>query len=533
MKVFKQFSLIFLLLTSLLLVSSSSCGSMMTPLSGAEAAALLVGSDSLGQPVSVQEIDTDAGAISSPEVENQPIRRLQRPEEYPLKLQDPRILYQAQPGDTLNAVAARFGVAPEEIVSSHPIVESGFIAAGQYLKIEDGLTNTTPDIQLLPDGEVVYSPSASDFDIQAYAEQGGGYLTTFEEFVPYFKDAEGWEVIEYVARTFSINPRLLFSLLEYNSHWVFGWPETDDQEEYPLGIINAGLPDLNPQVVFAAKQISEGYYGWRAGTLTELTFKDGSTMRLAPTLNAGTVGLMQFLSKITTQEDFLAVIDPENGLMALHTEMFGDPWQRAAETAPLLPDDLTQPEMILPFVEDELWFYSSGPHPAWSEVGSNAALDFTPQINDGLRCTPVEESVVASASGIITHLSSGLLYLDLDGDGDPHTGWVLLYLHLDWSDVDGLAVGMNVEQGQVLGHPSCLRGQATNTHIHIARMYNGEWMAAGGAVPFNLSGWEAHDGPEIYDGTMTREGEELIACFCGWKEAQLSRECEEDIFSVP
>jgi hypothetical protein len=97
--------------------------------------------------------------------------------------------------------------------------------------------------------------------------------------------------------------------------------------------------------------------------------------------------------------------------------------------------------------------------------------------------------------------------LDLDGDGKEQTGWVLFYLHVN--PVGSLHVGKWVDQGDLLGHPSCEGGRATGTHLHIARKYNGEWIAADGPIPFELSGWQAHEGDEPYEGYMTR-GEEII-----------------------
>lgn len=76
--------------------------------------------------------------------------------------------------------------------------------------------------------------------------------------------------------------------------------------------------------------------------------------------------------------------------------------------------------------------------------------------------------------------------LDLDGDGDEHTGWVILYLHL--GKTEQIQPGMLVKTGDPIGHPSCEGGSATGTHIHIARKYNGEWIPAYGALPFNLEG---------------------------------------------
>ena len=51
-----------------------------------------------------------------------------------------------------------------------------------------------------------------------------------------------------------------------------------------------------------------------------------------------------------------------------------------------------------------------------------------------------------------------------------------------------------MDEGDHIGHPSCEGGRAVGTHLHIARKYNGEWVGAGGALPFVLSGWTTHEG---------------------------------------
>ena len=97
--------------------------------------------------------------------------------------------------------------------------------------------------------------------------------------------------------------------------------------------------------------------------------------------------------------------------------------------------------------------------------------------------------------------------LDLDGDGYEQTGWVVIYLHL--ADQGRIPTGTRVELDDQLGHPSCERGDNTGTHVHIARKYNGEWLAADGAIPFVLSGWETHAGERNYKGHLTN-GEQII-----------------------
>jgi hypothetical protein len=57
--------------------------------------------------------------------------------------------------------------------------------------------------------------------------------------------------------------------------------------------------------------------------------------------------------------------------------------------------------------------------------------------------------------------------------------------------------------GDNIGHPSCEGGVANATHVHIARKYNGEWIAADGPLPFNLDGWVSSGGGREYDGYLT------------------------------
>ncbi len=128
----------------------------------------------------------------------------------------PPILYYTQAGDTLPAVAVRFGVLPEEITYPEPVPQSGLINAGKLLIIPNRLDQTGPADLLLPDSEIVFSPSALDFDLNGTIRQAGGYLSTYREYL-----ADGWksggEVIYKVAIENSINPRLLFGVAGISS----------------------------------------------------------------------------------------------------------------------------------------------------------------------------------------------------------------------------------------------------------------------------------------------------------------------------
>ncbi|MGB7095753.1 MAG: hypothetical protein WBD62_14010, partial [Anaerolineales bacterium] len=75
----------------------------------------------------------------------------------------------------------------------------------------------------------------------------------------------------------------------------------------------------------------------------------------------------------------------------------------------------------------------------------------------------------------------------------------------------GNLVGKAVFADEPLGHPSCERGKSTGTHVHIARKYNGEWITAGGSIPFTLSGWETHMGERNYQGELWKSGQIISA----------------------
>jgi len=99
--------------------------------------------------------------------------------------------------------------------------------------------------------------------------------------------------------------------------------------------------------------------------------------------------------------------------------------------------------------------------------------------------------------------------LDLDSDGDEHTGWVVFYLHI--AKQDRVPVGTTVKAGDPLGHPSCEGGRSTGTHIHIARKYNGEWIVADGVIPFDLAGWRPIRGNEAYSGWLIKGDMKVLA----------------------
>ena len=70
------------------------------------------------------------------------------------------VLYYSQSGDTLDAVAARFGVKTNEISSANPLPKTSLIDPGTLLVIPEKLTEYGPDTQVMPDSEIIFSVSA-------------------------------------------------------------------------------------------------------------------------------------------------------------------------------------------------------------------------------------------------------------------------------------------------------------------------------------------------------------------------------------
>lgn len=434
------------------------------------------------------------------------------------------ILYYTQAADTLPVVAVRFGVRPEEITSPDPLPETALLPPSQLLIIPRRLANTTSSQHLLADSELVYSPSTVDFDIQAFVDQAGGYLSRYSEWLQSTKTTTGAELILRVAQENSINPRLLLTLLEYHSRWVYGQPANLLETDYPLGYVSLSDKGLYRQLIWAVNQLSIGYYSWREGRLTEVRFRDGSSARLAPDLNAGTAALQYYFAQLYDGERWLQALDMAQGVPALHERMFGSAWMRAQTIEPLYPPGLTQPALILPFQTERLWSFTGGPHGAWEHEGSYAALDFAPASSEP-GCQESNAWATAMAAGLVVRSGKGVVVLDLDGDGYEQTGWVLLYLHV--SNDKRVPEGTWVGAGDILGHPSCEGGMATGTHLHIARKYNGEWIAADGPMPFVLSGWMAHAGTQAYLGSLTRGDETITACTCSSFATRILRTFED------
>ena len=112
--------------------------------------------------------------------------------------------------------------------------------------------------------------------------------------------------------------------------------------------------------------------------------------------------------------------------------------------------------------------------------------------------------------------------LDLDGDGFEGTGWTVLYFHI--AESGRIPGGSRVRIDDPLGHPSCEGGRVTGRHLHIARKYNGEWIAADGPLPFVMGGWRAYADERNYYGELRNGDQVAVASPVGPRTSIVERE---------
>ena len=436
----------------------------------------------------------------------------ERPEYAPGELVD----YTAQSGDTIAALAERFNTTEKEIMDANPIIPNDATTMPQGLPMKIPIYYLPlwgTAFQSIPDSAFVNGPSQIGFSTTAFVASTNGWLKNHRVYAG-GEMRNGGEMVDYVAMNYSINPRLLLALLEYQTG-ALTQPDAPPGK-YALGLRRTFYDGIYLQLVLAANTLNNGYYAWRMGDLTELELLDKTITRPDPWQNAGSVALQYYYSRIYSGNKFYASIGPD-GLARVYQNLFGDPWEDPVVT---LPGSLQQPSLRFPFRPGHIWAYTGGPHTGWGTGQPFAAIDFAPgSETHGCITVPADLYATAMADGLVVRSDIDGTIIDLDKDGDERTGWVLYYLHL--ATIGRVPVGREVKAGDPVGYPSCEGGHVTGTHVHIARKYNGEWILADGPLAFNLEGWVAHDGNQAYQGTLTRGALTVIACDCSNAPSQI------------
>ena len=457
------------------------------------------------QVVSPPSTPASLPTVNTPTPTIQPTPFSTRPVYKPGQLVD----YVAQDGDNLPALSARFNTTVDEILEANPIIphDATTMPPGMPMKIPIYYRALWSDpYKILPDHAFVNGPGLVGFNTSAFVASHPGWLKTYKVYAS-GRWRTGAEMVDFLATNYSISPRLLLAILEYQGGAL-------SQSEPPvkknlLGFRRLYYESPYLQLIIGATTLNNGYYGWRDGTLIEFDLPDGTLIRPDPWQNAASVAIQYYYSVVFSGDNYKIAAGP-NGLVLTYINLFGDPWN---DQQTLIPGSLQQPDLILPFPYGYTWTYTGGPHTGWGSGEPYSAIDFAPP-SDKSGCFIPQDTdyAVAMADGLVVRSAVNGLALDLDRDGDERTGWVIFYLHLATRDRAPLGAVLNA--GDKIGYPSCEGGRVTGTHIHIARKYNGEWIAADGTLAFTMDGWVAHNGSQAYLGTLTNGGQTVTACVC-------------------
>jgi LasA protease len=415
--------------------------------------------------------------------------------------------YSVKAGDTLGLIAQRYGVSLEALIAANDLINPNLLKVGQDLIIPAADPGSIgPAFKIIPDSELVYGPAATQFDFKAFITAKDAYLSHYQQDVEEEgATLSGVQIVGLVARQYSVNPRLLLAVLEYQSGWVTKSNPPAETRDYPIGIRETARKGLYRQLAWAANNLNRGYYLWNVNGVSAWILADGAVIPIDATINAGTAGVQQFFALLDESSVWKTAVS-ETGFYSTYVNFFGYPFDYAVE--PLVPPGILQPKMQLPFEKGVTWAFTGGPHGGWGDGSAWAALDFAPPV-ETLGCGQSDLWVTAMTKGLVVRSRNGEVVQDLDGDGSEQTGWTILYMHIEARD--RVAEGTLLKAGQRIGHPSCEGGYSTATHTHLARRYNGVWIPADQTLPFAMDGWASRGTGIEYDGYLERNGKSVEA----------------------
>jgi LasA protease len=223
----------------------------------------------------------------------------------------------------------------------------------------------------------------------------------------------------------------------------------------------------------------------------------------------------------TNWDTWLNQIGP-TGFIATYRHLFGE----AVPIEPLIPPGLKQPTLRLPWNYGGTWYFTGGPHSPWGDLAAWSAIDMTPQdVAGGGGCSTSKDWALAAAPGRVVAAEHGRVILSLENVDFQGKGWALLYMHM--ASTDRVTVGTQVNAGDHVGHASCEGGTSNASHLHLARLYNGQWIDAV-SVPYVLSGWQIVPAEQEYDGNMVRgsESREALDSRNEYKNAVVANELQ-------
>ena len=186
------------------------------------------------------------------------------------------------------------------LVNENGISNADQLVIGQVLVVPPPVFElTASDFKIIPDSELINSPSNAGFDVASFISSKGGYLSTYSEEVNGVS-LTGSQILARVALEYSVNPRLLLTVLEYQSGWVTQSNPDEDTLTYPMRVKISWLEGLYLQLNYAADLLNRGFYLWEINAISAWILSDNTVVKVAPTINAGTAGVLNLLCDLTT-----------------------------------------------------------------------------------------------------------------------------------------------------------------------------------------------------------------------------------------
>ena len=177
-----------------------------------------------------------------------------RPEYAPGELVD----YTAQSGDTIAALAKRFNTTEKEIMEANPIIPNDATTMPQGLPMKIPIYYLPlwgTAFQSIPDSAFVNGPSQIGFSSTAFVASSNGWLRNYRVYAG-GEMRSGGEMVDYISVNYSVSPRLLLALLEYQTG-ALTRPEAPPGK-FALGLRRTFYDGIYLQLVLAANTLNTG-----------------------------------------------------------------------------------------------------------------------------------------------------------------------------------------------------------------------------------------------------------------------------------
>jgi hypothetical protein len=358
---------------------------------------------------------------------------------------------------------------------------------------------TTSGMDLLSNGQFVWGPNVGDFEVGQFLLELGSPLAPFADIV------DAW------ARYYSINPRVLLTLLEVRNGLL-----TNPYDEISPSEVSTIIEEVGLQ---AYEAFYEHLYTWGDMKSSDkvldipspsILLADGYEFEIQADVNSASFAITDVLGTTTDLVNLnrlIASTEP-GGFSETFGAMFPetDPLDTSNDIIPdsLPPDDLFQ----FPFPLGDSWYFN-GPH-NWNGGGGYpfSSMDFHTGWGPGSPY-PLHYAVSAApGSGYVFQPTQSDLpcWVKVDHIDD----WTTYYYHLRKVRPPGNigTVRANDPMGSI-GEETCNGGYAVGSHLHFTLLFNGAFVSLEGV---KLSGWTIHVGPpdEPYSsGYIERDGQLL------------------------